>query len=66
MTTYTRQCQECFRRQKAKDPDTYKDAEKEAWRDVKCKMCGSDALDYGSEAYELLNGKWEDTRDEEI
>lgn len=46
---YIRTCQECGHKQKAKDPATYKDkAGKEPWRDVKCRKCGSEGLDYGS------------------
>ena len=50
---YIRTCQECLHRQKAKDPATYKDKQKEAWRDLKCKKCGSEgSMDYGSEQEE--------------
>jgi hypothetical protein len=56
-TIFVRTCQECGHKQEAKDPQTYKDVVKEAWRDVKCKRCKSDALDYGSEgAYTYANG----------
>ena len=47
--TFLRECQECGNVQEGKDPKTYKNQEKEAWRDVKCKYCGSESLDYGSE-----------------
>lgn len=46
---YIRTCQECGHKQKAKDPKTYKDTQKEAWRDVKCTKCRSEGLDYGTE-----------------
>ena len=46
---FTRTCQECGHKQPAKDPATYKDQTKEAWRDVKCTKCGSAALDYGND-----------------
>lgn len=46
---FIRTCQECGHEQVAKDPATYKDINAEAWRDVKCKKCKSEALDYGSE-----------------
>ena len=47
---FIRTCQECGHKQVAKDPATYKDKEKEAWRDVQCKKCKSEgSLDYGSE-----------------
>lgn len=46
MMIWVRTCQECGFRQKAKDPKTYKD---ESWRDIKCKCCKSEALDYGKE-----------------
>lgn len=46
---FTRTCQECGHEQEAKNPATYKDKAKEAWRDVKCKKCGSASLDYGSD-----------------
>ena len=50
MKQFMRTCQECGHVQKAKDPNTYKDKEKEAWRDVACKKCKSEgSLDFGSE-----------------
>lgn len=45
---FIRTCQCCGHQQEAKDPATYKNKAKEAWRDVKCRKCKSDALDYGS------------------
>ena len=46
---YVRTCQECGHQQKSKDPATYKNMTTEAWRDVKCRNCGSEgSLDYGS------------------
>lgn len=46
---FIRTCQECGHQQMGKDPATYIDkAGKEPWRDVKCKRCGNDSLDYGS------------------
>jgi hypothetical protein len=46
---FVRTCQECGHKQEAKDPATYVNVEKEAWRDVKCKKCKSESLDYGKE-----------------
>jgi hypothetical protein len=54
---YVRTCQECGNKQAAKDPATYKDKDKEAWRDLKCRSCKSEALDYGSDGYHFVNGK---------
>lgn len=45
---FLRTCQSCGHVAEYKDPATYKDTKKEAWRDVKCKKCKSDDLDYGS------------------
>jgi transposase len=42
---YIRTCQECGHKQEAKDTKTYKG---ESWRNLKCKKCKSEALDYGS------------------
>jgi hypothetical protein len=42
---FVRTCQECGHRQEARDPKMYKG---ESWRDLKCKKCKSEALDYGS------------------
>lgn len=42
---WIRTCQECGYKQISKSPLKYKN---EAWRNVKCKKCGSEALDYGS------------------
>lgn len=39
--TYVRTCLECGHRQKAKPPNGYDE--------MKCKRCGSESLDYGSE-----------------
>lgn len=44
---FIRTCQECGHKQKAKDPATYKNQEKQTWRDLKCRKCGSEAMDYG-------------------
>lgn len=46
---FIRECQSCGHQQVAKDPKSYVDkAGKEPWRDLKCKRCGNDDLDYGS------------------
>lgn len=48
MTTtrkFIRTCQECFHEQEARDPETIKG---EKWRDLKCRSCKSEAMDYGS------------------
>lgn len=47
MTYFERTCQDCRHTQQAKDPSTYKGS-KEVWRFIKCRKCGSKALDYGS------------------
>lgn len=47
---YTRKCQECGHRQVNTDPAQYKN---DRWRDVKCKVCKSPALDYGSNGWEV-------------
>lgn len=47
-TKFIRTCQSCGHEQQAKDPASYK-GKKESWRDVKCRKCGSDDLDYGSD-----------------
>ena len=44
---FIRTCQECGYKQKAKDPSTYK-GDSEAWRELKCRRCKSEGLDYGS------------------
>jgi DNA-directed RNA polymerase subunit RPC12/RpoP len=51
MKQWIRVCQECSHKQVSKPIAEYKG---DSWRDVKCKRCGSEALDYG---------KWEDTDD---
>lgn len=45
MKLFIRTCQSCFHEQEARDPATYKG---DTWRDVKCKHCKQDNLDYGS------------------
>jgi hypothetical protein len=50
---WIRTCQECDHKQVAKHPADYKG---DVWRDVKCKKCKSEALDYG---------KWNMPDDEE-
>jgi hypothetical protein len=42
---FVRTCQECGLPQIAKDPAEYKS---DSWKDLKCKRCKSEALDYGS------------------
>jgi hypothetical protein len=42
---YIRTCQECDHEAEYKAVETYAS---DAWKDVKCKACKSDALDYGS------------------
>lgn len=41
---WIRTCQECGHRQPSKPPAEYKD---DSWRNVKCRKCKSEALDYG-------------------
>ena len=41
---YTRQCQECGKRQETKPCAEYRG---DSWRDKKCRYCHSEALDYG-------------------
>lgn len=41
---YVRVCQECGHAQVAKDPA---DQKSDGWRDLKCKKCKSEAMDYG-------------------
>ena len=58
---FVRTCQECGYRQVSKNPSEYKN---DAWRNLKCKKCQSEALDYGSEGWNLnKDGKLE--REEE-
>lgn len=45
---FVRTCQECGHKQVAKDPATYKDPTNENWRNLACKKCKSEGLDYGS------------------
>lgn len=46
---YIRVCQSCGHEDEYKDPESYVDkANKEPWREVKCKKCKSIDLDYGS------------------
>lgn len=68
---FIRECQSCGHQDIYKDPATYVDKAKEAWRDVKCKRCKSDDLDYGSKRpwtpeqkqelldYEIANGEYD-------
>lgn len=42
---WVRTCQECLHRQVTKSPEGQKS---DAWRDMKCRRCGSSGLDYGS------------------
>ncbi len=42
---FIRTCQECGNEQEAKDPSTQKS---EGWRNMKCRKCKSEAMDYGS------------------
>jgi ribosomal protein S27E len=42
---FYRKCDECGNYQEAKHPSTYVN---DAWRDVKCKTCKSEGLDFGS------------------
>lgn len=42
---FYRTCQECGHQQKAVEP---KGNVSEAWRNVKCRKCKSEALDYGT------------------
>jgi hypothetical protein len=42
---FIRTCQECGHRQISKDPALYRT---DSWRDIKCRKCKSESLDYGS------------------
>lgn len=44
---WIRTCQECGNKQAASKPRA--DDLKESWRNLKCKRCKSEALDYGKE-----------------
>ena len=44
INSWVRTCQECMRPQVTKSPKDYKG---ETWRDLKCKNCKSEPLDYG-------------------
>lgn len=46
---WVRTCQECGHKDEYKSPKEYKS---DAWRDTKCRACGSMALDYGKEIKE--------------
>lgn len=43
---WLRTCQECNHVQAAKNPSHYKG---DSWRDMKCRKCKSESLDYGTE-----------------
>lgn len=53
MLIYCRKCNECGHVQVAKPPAEYKG---DSWKDLKCKVCKSSGLDYGSDSYVLVNG----------
>ena len=42
---FIRTCQSCDSEQESRDPATYKS---DSWRDLKCKKCRSEDLDYGT------------------
>jgi hypothetical protein len=48
---HVRTCQECGHAQKAKDPATMKG---EGWRDLKCKRCKSESMDFGCANLEIV------------
>jgi hypothetical protein len=48
---WIRTCQECGHKQETKPPAEYKN---DSWRNVKCKACKSEALDYGREVSSFL------------
>jgi len=54
MAIWVRVCQECGHKQVTLDPAVYKT---DVWRNLKCNKCRSEALDYGSDAWTLVNGK---------
>ena len=54
MRKFIRTCQECNHEQEAKDPAEYKN---DSYRDLKCKRCKIDTLDYGSWREYDDNGK---------
>lgn len=43
---WIRTCQECGHKQEAKNPSEFKN---DKWRNLKCKKCKSEAMDYGCE-----------------
>jgi hypothetical protein len=45
LAKYIRTCQECGSKQEARDVQSYKG---DGWKDLKCKRCGSESMDYGS------------------
>lgn len=47
---HVRTCQECGHHQVAKDPATCKS---DSWRDLKCRVCKSEAMDWGTVNAEL-------------
>jgi DNA-directed RNA polymerase subunit RPC12/RpoP len=44
---WLRTCQECGHKQKGKEPNRDKELSN-AYRNAKCRKCGSESLDYGS------------------
>lgn len=46
MSKWIRTCQECGNKQEARPPSDYKS---EIWKNLKCKKCGSEALDFGKD-----------------
>lgn len=55
-SVYVRTCQECGHKQVAKDPMSYATGS-ENWRNLVCKHCKSNSLDYGSDGYTLVDGE---------
>lgn len=49
--SFMRTCNACGHKQKANQPSRDKELT-DAYRNAKCKACGSEALDYGSEQVE--------------
>jgi len=48
MRQYIRTCQACGHKQPGNDPNKLKGGATDNWRDTKCRVCKSEALDWGS------------------
>jgi ribosomal protein S27E len=47
---WVRVCQECGNKQEARDPKTIVG---DKWRDLKCKRCKSESMDFGQSNHEI-------------